>query len=199
MEVLHRIISWWSNCTCGVSTKRTKSRDLNRFLNTYLAIYNSQEENPASRNCLSLSIILPFPGQLDMYVTSDSISTDFPWSHICVESTVTHFSNYSWSQRLRMWGQVHFLTFQRTNDFIPVRRVTICAVHMKIRSTYLTVNLYIHPFNKELTLLNAVGTQQWMLFCPQEPYHLMKANSTFLTVTQDEHRMGKRWQTSCPQ
>ena len=42
----------------------------------------------------------------------------------------------------------------------------ICAVHMKIRSTYLTVNLHVHPFNKESMLLNAVGTQQRMLFCP---------------------------------
>ena len=65
-----------------------------------------------------------------------------------------------------MRGQVHFLPFQRTNDFIPIRRVMICAVHMKIRSIYLTVNLYVHTFNKELTLLNVVGTQQRMLFCP---------------------------------
>ena len=169
VKVLHRIISWWSNSTCGVSTKRTESRDLNRFLNTYLqgsVIHNSQEDNPPSRNCLSLFIILLFPGQPDMYVTRDPISTDIPWSHICVESTVTHFSNYSWSQRLHMRGQVHFLTFQRTNDFIPIRRVMICAVHMKIRSIYLTVNLYVHTFNKELTLLNVVGTQQRMLFCP---------------------------------
>ena len=125
VKVLHRIISWWSNSTCGVSTKRTESRDLNRFLNACIqgsVIYNSQEENPASHNFLSLFIILPFPGQPDMYVTSDPISTDIPWSHICIESTVTYFSNYSWSQRLHMRGQVHFLTFQRTNDFIPVGR-----------------------------------------------------------------------------
>ena len=56
-----------------------------------------------------------------------------------------------------MRGQVHFLPFQRTNDFIPIRRVMICAVHMKIRSIYLTVNLYVHTFNKELTLLNVGG------------------------------------------
>ena len=30
-----------------------------------------------------------------------------------------------------MWGQVHFLTFQRTNDFIPVRREShdLCCAH----------------------------------------------------------------------
>lgn len=151
-----------------VSTKRTESRDLNRFTVFKAVLFTIAKRRTQPLKQLPVSFHhTTFSRQPDMYVTSDPISTDIPWSHICIESTVTYFSNYSWSlERLHMRGQVHFLTFQRTMTSFPLGEShDLCCAHWRSGFTYLTVNLHVHPFNKESMLLNA-GIQQRMLFCP---------------------------------